>query len=117
MITLLSLVGEEIEQYKVSFGSSYSQIDSAYMPTTGAVATLSGSATLPIGDAITYYQISSSATGYYKLATYDEQPIVLRGRLIAKYAKDYQNESEDIPFFTRYHAGGLGTVRVMIILH
>ena len=80
------------------------------MPTTGAVATLSGSATLPIGDTITYYQISSSATDTM-LTTYDEQPIVLRGRLIAKYAKDYQNESEDIPFFTRYHAGGLGTVR------
>lgn len=100
-----------IEQYKLLAGLSYSQIDSAYMPTKGASGGLSAVATLPVFDAATYYQFTADLKAYYPLGEMMDQPIVLRTKLLAQYGQDYQDTDREMPFFARYNAGGLGTVR------
>nr|WP_272880559.1 outer membrane protein assembly factor BamA [Candidatus Synchoanobacter obligatus] len=102
---------DDVTQVKTGFGVTYRDIDSAYLPTKGIVADAHVGVALPFGDAVTYYDVEGSVTGYYPLGEMFEQPFVLRGRLMAKYVNDYKNEGADVPFFARYFAGGLGSVR------
>lgn len=101
-----------VEQYKVSGGFSYQDIDNAYMPTSGIDVSSTASVTLPLGEeALSYFQVSSEIIGYYPMGVMYEQPLVLRGRLLGKYITDYSDANADVAFFSRFSAGGIGTVR------
>lgn len=100
-----------IEQFKVLGGLSYKQIDSAYMPTKGLRASFNAVAALPVADAASYYQLNLSMKGYYPVAEMFDQPVVLKGKFLGSYGENYQDGNADMPFFARYNAGGIGTVR------
>lgn len=100
-----------VEQYKLSAGLTYHNVDNTYMPTSGMILSLDSFITLPHSDAITYVQLISEGITYYPVAELFDQTLVFRSRLLAKLVLDYKENSSDIAFFARYFAGGLGTVR------
>jgi outer membrane protein insertion porin family len=100
-----------VEQYKLSAGFSYRDIDSSYMPTQGLTFDFSSSATIPYRNSLSYYQIIAEGRYYYKINEMFDQPIVLRTRLLGKHVDDYSNKDKDVAFFARHTCGGLGTVR------
>lgn len=100
-----------VKQFKVSGGLSYRDINSAYMPTKGIIFNTNAVVTLPHHDSVTYLQTMAEGITYYPLGEMFDQPIVLRTRLLGKFVTDYTDNTEDIAFFARYFAGGLGTVR------
>ena len=102
---------EAQKQYRVDAGLFYSDLDSRYMPTNGLLFQAIARTTLPIPDAVTFYQLEAQAEFYRKLTSYNDQPVVLRARVTGKYGHGYGDYSEGVPFYARYYAGGIPTVR------
>lgn len=100
-----------VQQYKLSGGVSYQDVDSAYMPTKGLTSFVNTTINLPLQDSLTLFQCSAQAIGYYPLAEAFDQPIVFRGRVWSQFVVDYADSNVDVPFFSRLYAGGVGTVR------
>lgn len=86
--------------------------DRAERTTSGYVAKLGTSVVVPVFEnMMAYFQLSPSLTAYYELARAFQQPIVLRGNVVLGYGQSYGQFSGNLPFYNRYYAGGIGTVR------
>lgn len=86
--------------------------DRAERTTSGYVAKFGVSTVIPVlADMMAYFQVSPSFTAFYPLGTLLKQPLVVRSHIQTGYGYSYGQFSGDLPFYNRYHAGGIGTVR------
>lgn len=86
--------------------------DRAERTTLGHVAKVTLSTVIPVfQDMMAYYQITPSLTFYNKLMDLFQQPVVLRSHASVGYGQSYGEFSGSLPFYNRYYAGGIGTVR------
>lgn len=86
--------------------------DRAERTTAGYVAKLGVSTVVPVlSDMMAYIQVTPSFTTFYQLGTLFKQPVVARGNVQMGYGHSYGQFSGDLPFYNRYYAGGIGTVR------
>lgn len=86
--------------------------DRAERTTSGYVAKLGVSTIIPVlSDMMAYMQISPSFTAFYPVTSLFKQPVVLRGNVQTGYGYSYGKFSGSLPFYNRYYAGGIGTVR------
>ena len=86
--------------------------DRAEHTTSGYVWKLGLGTVLPVFPGMmAYYTISPAVTGFYKVGELLHQPLVLRGNVQAGYGQSYGPNKGHLPFYSRYYAGGIGTVR------
>ena len=86
--------------------------DRAEKTTSGYVMKMNVSTVIPIlQDMMAYYQLNPSFTSFYRLGTLFYQPLVLRGNMQVGYGQSYGKNAGQLPFYNRYYAGGIGTVR------
>lgn len=104
--------GTNIKKITFSGGVGYVMVDSTYMPTTGIKAFAGSSIAVNTSFSDPLYTHYASLTGYYPVSELYEQPIVLRARVMGKIAEQYRDgEKGEVPFNSRFYAGGLGTAR------
>ena len=99
----------ELDIASVGTTLSYSDLDNAYEPTKGKSLRGSVKTTLPVSDAAKFYNFETEGRYYYPLTEMFDQTIVFRTRLLYSHAIPY--DGDDLPFFARKYAGGMGTVR------
>ena len=86
--------------------------DRAERTTSGYVNKFSLAVTVPVfSHMMAYLQMTPSVTGFYKFGTLFNQDLVLRGHAQFGYGCSYGEHAGDLPFYSRYYAGGIGTVR------
>jgi outer membrane protein insertion porin family len=105
--------GTHFETYELNTGWGYNTQDRFLFPTSGQDINLSLLTGLPL---------SSRAVGYYKLYgswTHDltvikmgpRLPLVLETHADFGYGGGYGGYGNDLPFFNRFYAGGIGSVK------
>lgn len=112
-------VAEEISEYLEDKGKIFNEYvlttawqkdttNSAYMPRKGATNSVDAEITTPGSDA-NYYRIDYNNKTYF--SGVDENSLVfnLHGRI--SYGGSYRGSDSNLPFYRRYYAGGLSTVR------
>lgn len=90
---------------KTTLGWSYDTLDSPITPSIGSLQRLSGEAAVP-GSDLEYYKVTYLAGSYWALSS--SVSFKLKGEL--GYGAGYGN-TDELPFFKHFYAGGSGTVR------
>ncbi len=94
--------------YESSMTWSRSTLNRGLFPTKGMSQSLSGKIALPEISDYTYYKLSYNNDQYYPVTQDHEWAVHLRGELA--YGDGY-GDSDALPFFEHYLAGGFGSVR------
>lgn len=97
--------GSENTMYKTTLGWSYDTLDNPTMPASGSLYRLNGEAAVP-GSDIEYYKITYLAGRYWPLS----DTVSFKAKAELGYGTGY-GDTEDLPFFKNYYAGGSTTVR------
>ena len=105
---ILSFVEDEGEDFvEVTLGSSWSwtTLNRGLFPTAGAKQSLALEATVP-GSELEYYRVTYNAQKYFPIS--GEWTFRIRTEL--GYGDGY-GDTEELPFFRNFRAGGVGSVR------
>ncbi|MGR9100544.1 MAG: outer membrane protein assembly factor BamA, partial [Gammaproteobacteria bacterium] len=97
--------GDAYHTFSLSVGWTHDTLDRAIFPTSGRQQRLSALATVP-GSDLTYYKLSYKQQNYFPLA----KDLTLRLHGEVAYGDGY-GDTEDLPFFEHYFAGGVRSVR------
>jgi outer membrane protein insertion porin family len=95
----------EVALAKLTLGWSNDSLNDALFPTSGGLQRLSGEMSVPASD-IEYYKITYLAARYFPIG--ERSTFRLRGEL--GYGDGYR-DTDRLPFFKNYYAGGSTTVR------
>lgn len=90
---------------KATVAWSFDTLNRAIFPTSGSLQRLSGEITIPGGD-LEYYKLSYLATRYWPVTK--QTAFRLKGDL--GYGRGY-GDTEELPFYKNFYAGGSSTVR------
>lgn len=97
--------GKKFDEYVLDFNWTHDTRDSTVFANTGAVSRFNAEVVTP-GSTETYYKIGLRNRSYFKL--HDKLITSIRGDV--SYGDGY-GDTEGLPFFRHYYAGGLTTVR------
>ncbi len=97
--------GSPVQSVRLTLGWSSDSLDSLIFPTRGTLQRISGEATVP-GSDIEYYKLNYLIGRYWPLT----EMTSLRGRVELGYGDSYGN-TQTLPFFKNFYAGGSTTVR------
>jgi len=117
-MTVTQYAPEEIQNFKtvqgdsfveVTLGSqwSWTTLNRGLFPTAGAKQSLSLEATLP-GSELEYYRATYNAQKYFPLSVNGDWTFRIRTEI--GYGDGY-GDTEELPFFRNFRAGGVGSVR------
>jgi len=98
-------VGDSFLDFEVNLGWRHDSRDTAIFPSSGAVQTLRGEASIP-GSDLKFYKLSYSHRRYWPLA--GDFVVSLNGQIA--YGDAY-GDTDKLPFFENFFGGGPGTVR------
>ena len=112
-------VADEIDAYLDDKGNTFNEYvlttawqkdttDSAYMPRKGARNSIDAEVTAPGSDA-RYYRIDYANKTYFSGENNNSLVFNLHGKI--SYGGSYGDGDSHLPFYRRYYAGGLSTVR------
>jgi len=101
----LSREGNEFNTFTVSLGWTSDSRDNAVLPTQGMSQSLSAEVAVPGGD-LQYYKLRYKNNWFHPLS--NSLTLSLSGDL--GYAEGY-GDTEDLPFFENFYAGGIRSVR------
>ena len=99
--------GDEFDTLSLTFGWSNSTFNRGIFPTDGLLQRFNTEVALPAAD-LEFYKLSYTADAYFPFGSGDITTFRLKGRLA--YADSYGN-TDRLPFFENYFAGGIGSVR------
>lgn len=102
----VNLYGKDTASAIFSMGWNYNSTNSFYFPSKGQKARLSMESVIPGTSDISYYKIYADETWYYPLTK--NLSFKLKGALA--YGEGF-GELKDLPFYERFYAGGIGSVR------
>jgi outer membrane protein insertion porin family len=97
--------GADNTLYKTTLGWSHDTLDSTLMPTTGSLQRLTLELAIP-GSDIEYYKLIYLAGRYWAIT--DDVSFKLKGEV--GYGQGY-GDTDDLPFFKNFYAGGSNSVR------
>jgi len=97
--------GDDNIVYKATLGWTKDTLDSRLFPTSGLIFSLSGEAALPSSD-LQYYKATAAATGYLPLT----ETFTFRAKAEIGYGDGF-GDTDQLPFYKNYYAGGSTTVR------
>jgi outer membrane protein insertion porin family len=97
--------GEQFDTFSFTLGWSNDSRDSAVLPTSGMVQSLSAQVAIP-GGSLQYYKLRYKASWFHPIT--DSLTFALKGAL--GYGGGY-GDTEELPFFENYYAGGIKSVR------
>ncbi len=97
--------GDKFLNLPFSVGWVRDTLDKAIFPTEGSQQRVSGLISIP-GSDLTYYKVSAKDQHYFSLA----KDLVLKVMGSAAYGGGY-GDTESLPFFENYFAGGVNSVR------
>lgn len=101
----LATHGEKFDEYVADFNWTHDTRDDTVFSNKGSVTRLGAEVVLPGSDE-TYYKLSARNRTYFRLS--DKLLFSVRGDV--SYGDGY-GDSDSIPFYRHYYAGGLTTVR------
>jgi len=97
--------GDEFDTFHVSLGWSNDTRDNSVLPTRGTSQSLTAEVAVPVGS-LQYYKIKYKHDWYTPIT--DSLTLSLGGNI--GYADGY-GDTEDLPFFKNFYAGGIRSVR------
>lgn len=101
----VAMEGSPVKSGKLTLGWSSDSLDSALFPTRGTLHRVTAEVAVPGGD-IEYYRLSYTLGSYWPLS----ESLTLKGRADFGYGDGY-GDTEMLPFFKNFFAGGSSTVR------
>ncbi|WP_396589042.1 outer membrane protein assembly factor BamA [Bermanella sp. R86510] len=100
-------LGEDFTEFTLGSQWTWTTLNRGLFATAGARQTLSLEATVP-GSELEYYRATYKAEKYFPISNNGDWTFRLRGEL--GYGDGY-NDTEELPFFQNFRAGGVGSVR------
>jgi outer membrane protein insertion porin family len=97
--------GDSFNAFTISLGWSSDSRDNAVLPTQGMAQSITAEVAVPGGD-LQYYKLRYKNSWFHPLS--ESLTLSLSGDL--GYAEGY-GDTEDLPFFENYYAGGIRSVR------
>ena len=97
--------GADNSVYKLTLGWSQNSLNSAIIPTSGTLQNIFFEFTPP-GSDLTYYKLTYDMTHYFQLT----KQTAFRMKMALGYGNGY-DDTEELPFYKNYYAGGSSTVR------
>lgn len=97
--------GKQFDEFVATFNWTHDTLDRPFFSNKGAITRISAEATLP-GSDLTYFKLGVRNRTFFSLT--DDFVLSIRGDI--SYGDGY-GETKELPFYTRYYAGGLTTVR------
>ncbi len=97
--------GDEFDSYKLDLTWSYDTRNRAIFPDRGTYRSLSSSISLPLGN-LEFYKLRLRETHYFSIV--EDYILQLRGDI---GLGDGYGETSELPFWERYYAGGVSSVR------
>jgi outer membrane protein insertion porin family len=107
---ILDFIDDEGDDFvEVTLGSSWSwtTLNRGLFPTAGAKQSLAVEATIP-GSELEYYRVTYNAQKYFPISNNGDWTFRIRTEL--GYGDGY-GDTEELPFFRNFRAGGVGSVR------
>lgn len=103
----LDQYGDRYREMKFTAGINYSHLDRRIFPREGTMGRLNAELYVPFSDRdLGYYRVSALGVCYQPI--YDDWIFKLNAEVA--YGNGY-GRTKELPFFRRYYAGGLGSVR------
>lgn len=100
--------GDRYNEYVLNSRWTRDTTDSAFFPTVGTYNSIDGEITVPGSDE-TYYRLNYDTKAYFSKADATSLVLALRGKI--NYGDGYGDTKNGLPFYRRYYAGGINTVR------
>ncbi len=98
--------GDDYNEFILDFNWTHDTRDKTVFSNKGYITRLNAEIVVP-GSTETYYKLGARSRAYFPLSN----KLILSARGDVSYGDSYGDTSDGLPFFRRYYAGGLTTVR------
>lgn len=100
--------GKQFDEFVLTGAWTKNTLDDTYVPSTGASNSISAEVVLPSSD-LKYYKITYDNKTYFSQNKPDSFIFDIHGKI--SYGAGYGGDYDALPFYRRYYAGGMSTVR------
>ncbi len=113
VIDFINNYGSDYHNTTLVGSVGYTRLDQVVQPTEGLRSKLVWSHTLDVGhSSLPFYKADFNVAQFFRLAKNKlDDPWILRAALKVGYGRGYGRIKGDMPFYSRYYAGGLTSVR------